>query len=100
MIVKKHISHEGKLILAICDEDILGKKFEEGEKQLDLTSKFYQGEKMSEQEILEILPDAHSANIVGRQSIDFAIKHRIVLAGNIFKVQKIPFAICIFDQQI
>ena len=45
MIVKIH-NNEGRLILAICDKDILGKKFVEEKKQLDLSSGFYKGEQM------------------------------------------------------
>jgi hypothetical protein len=43
MILKEHKSHDGKCVIALCDDDILGKKFEENGLQLDLTSSFYKG---------------------------------------------------------
>jgi len=45
MIVKSHSTGDGRKVIAICDDSLLGKKFEEGDKQLDLTSEFYQGQK-------------------------------------------------------
>ncbi|MBW3021743.1 DUF424 family protein, partial [Candidatus Woesearchaeota archaeon] len=57
MIVKKHISHDGRIIVAICDSDLIGKRFEENDKQLDLKSEFYNGESKTEQECLEIIKD-------------------------------------------
>lgn len=99
MIVKKHTTHDGKTILAICDSEILGKKFEEGELQLDLTSQFYHGEEMNEQEILKILPEVNSLNIVGEKSINFATKNKLIDETNIKRIANIPYAICIFIEE-
>ncbi len=96
MIVKKHISQDKKIILAICDSDLLGKKFEQDEKQLDLTSEFYQGKEMSEDDILKILPEVSSLNIVGRKSIEFALKHNLIDRENVKSIDNIPYAICVF----
>ena len=99
MIVKKHVTHEGRSVLAICDKEILGKKFEEGELQLDLTSQFYQGEEMSEEEILNILPKINSLNIVGQKSIDFAIKNKLLREENVKKIDNVPYAMCMFVEE-
>ena len=50
MNVNTKTTPEG-LIVIITDSDIIGKKFEEGNKQLDLTNKFYSGEEKSKEEI-------------------------------------------------
>ncbi|MFA5141410.1 MAG: DUF424 family protein [Candidatus Woesearchaeota archaeon] len=99
MIVKKHVSQDGQMILSICDSELIGKTFEEGDKWLDLTSKFYRGTEMSESEILSILPNAHSVNMVGTKTIDFAIKHKLILKSHVLYVQKVPYAICVFDER-
>lgn len=99
MITKKHTSQDGQVIIAICDKEILGKKFEETERQLDLTSNFYKGTELSEKEILELLPEAHSLNIVGKKSIAFAIKHKIIDEKHVEKIKGIPYAICIFESE-
>lgn len=48
MIVKTHLTPNGKL-LAVCDSDILGKRFEEDERQLDLSGRFYKGDEVSDE---------------------------------------------------
>ena len=49
MIVKVH-SDKNRLIVAVCDNEVFGKKFYEGELQLDLSSDFFKGEEMKEEE--------------------------------------------------
>ena len=48
MIVKKRTTRDGQLLLAICDSNLKGKKFSENGIQLDLSSEFYNGEEMDE----------------------------------------------------
>ena len=44
MNAKVHRTKDGRLILALCDSELLGKVFVEGDVKLDLTTDFYQGE--------------------------------------------------------
>lgn len=97
MIVKEHITQDGRLILAVCDSDLLGKKFEEGDRQLDLTSQFYKGAEMTEEEVLRMLPKVCSMDIVGKKSIAFAEKYSLIDPARIMYIKKIPHAQCVFD---
>ena len=93
MIVKIHKSPDGKKIIALCDEDILGKKFEEGNKQLDLTANFYAGEKMTEEEITKNMEGgSFHINAVGKESTGFCIKQGFVTKSNIMTIAEIPYA--------
>ncbi len=40
MIVNIHKTSDGRRIIAVCDSELIGKKFEEHNLQLDLTSNF------------------------------------------------------------
>jgi uncharacterized protein len=95
MIVKKH-STSGRLILAICDPDLIGKKFTEEKKQLDLTSSFYNGEETEEKELKKLIKQAYMLNLVGKKAIDFALKNKLIEKGNILFVAKIPHAQVLF----
>lgn len=55
MLVKIHESY--RKIVAVCDVELLGKRFEEGIRQLDINKDFYGGEKKNEKEVIEILKD-------------------------------------------
>ena len=55
MIVKIHTSY--RYVVAICDSDLLGKKFEEGQFQLDVKESFFKGEEKPKEKVLEIMQD-------------------------------------------
>ena len=76
--------------MAICDSDVLGKKFEEKNLQLDLTSNFYKGEEKPEEEIKEIIKEVHILNIVGNKSIEFF--RNLGLIQETIKIQGIEHA--------
>jgi hypothetical protein len=81
-------------IVAICDSELLGKNFEEGNFQLDVKESFFKGEKMSEEEVLEIIEgmSAEDAtfNIVGERAVSVALKSGIISEEGIRKIQGIP----------
>jgi len=96
MIVKAHKSPEGKRIISICDKEIIGKKFSEKNKQLDLSSNFYKGEEKTEEDVRELVKDAYILNIVGECSIEFCLKEGWISKNNIIRIKKIPHAQCLF----
>lgn len=90
MIVKVHKTQEGKKIVAVCDEELIGKKLKEKNIQLDLSSEFYNGEKKSEKNILQLLDGAYIVNLVGKKAVNLGKKAGIVLESDAIYVQKIP----------
>ncbi len=84
-------------IVAICDKELLGQKFEEDNFQLDLTGEFFKGEQTSQEKAMEIMKDmiAEDAtfNIVGEKSTATALKAGIISEEGIKKIQRIPFAL-------
>jgi hypothetical protein len=95
MIVKKHITRDGRLMLAICDSDLKGKKFVEKGLQLDLSSDFYNGEEMDEERILELFKVAYIVNLVGEKSIALGIKAELIEKEHVIEVCKVPHAQCV-----
>jgi hypothetical protein len=95
MLVKIHKSY--RTVIAICDSDLLGKSFEEGNRILEVRESFYDGEKASEEEVLELMQTLSSEdatfNIVGEKSVNTALKAGIVSEEGIKKVQGVPFAL-------
>ena len=89
MIVKKHESREG-ILLAVCDSDILGKKFETEKLQLDLTSSFYQGEEKTEEELRELMKTAYIINAVGEKTISFLKAEGLVDEENVLRIENVP----------
>lgn len=84
-------------IVAICDSNLLGKKFEEDKFQLDVKESFYKGEETSKEKAIEIMKNMviedATFNIVGKESIKTAIEAGIITQENVGKIQEIPFAL-------
>ncbi len=68
MYMKKYDT-DGHFIVAVCDEDIIGKKFREGELVLKVDECFYKGGEADEEEVKEALCCATMVNISGEKSI-------------------------------
>ena len=84
-------------IVAICDAELIGKYFEEGQFQLDVKESFYKGDKKSEEEILNTINDMQKEdatfNIVGKKATEIALKSGIISKDSIKTIQDIPFAL-------
>jgi hypothetical protein len=95
MLVKIHSSYRNTV--AICDSNLLGKTFEEGNKQIIINPNFYQGEEKTEKEVLEIiengLAEDYIFNIVGEESINLALKAEVITPEGITRIQGVPIAL-------
>ncbi len=81
-------------ILSVCDSDLLGRKFSEGEKVLDLKkySSFYGSvveEKVLIVWIVKAFKERKSMNLVGEKTINLAI-NVLKIKPKIIKIREIP----------
>jgi len=90
-VVNIHKGSEGE-ILVISDKEIIGRKFEEGKLQLDLSKDFYQGEEMEEEKVKELVNDAYVLHLTGKKTIEFFTKLGLVKKENVLTVDGIPHA--------
>lgn len=95
MLIKIHKAT--RLAVALCDTNLLGKKFEEDRTQLDLTGKFFQGEEKTTEEIRELLKfyalEDACFNIVGEKSCGVALEIGLISKDSISKIGGIPFSL-------
>ncbi len=91
MYMKKYDT-EGKLIVAVCDKNIIGKKFMEGELVLKLEEGFYKGDEVCEEEVKEALSCATIANIAGKRSIACAVECGCIDPDTVIFIEGIPHA--------
>jgi|SRR5271157_4643696 len=95
MFFKIHRSY--REVVAICDSELIGKKFEEGKFQLDMKESFYKGQEVSEEKVIDLMKkmSAEDAtfNIVGEKSISLAIELGLIAEKGIKKIQNVPFAL-------
>ncbi len=95
MFVKIHSSYRD--VIAICDSELIGKKFEEDKFQLDVKENFFKGEKIDEEKVINMmknmLKEDSTFNIIGEKAVNTALKAGIITKDGIKKIQGIPFAL-------
>ena len=86
-----------RYITAVCDKELIGKRFEEGILQLDVKENFFRGKEVSKEEALETINDMKledsTFNIIGEKSIKAALETGIISEENIGTIEGIPFAL-------
>lgn len=93
--IKVHDSY--RRVVAVCDSDLIGKKFFEGNRQLDLRENFYAGEIFDEAKTIEVLRrhalDDATFNIVGEKAVNAAIKSGLVEEDGYGEIGGIKFTL-------
>lgn len=89
MIIKKHVVNH-QLILTISDDDLIGKKFEENDLQLDLSSSFYKGSSYDEEAAKVLIAKASIINIVGKKSMSFCSSLGLIDDRRVIVIKGIP----------
>lgn len=99
MKVRIKVHNAYRKIVAISDVDLLGKKFIEGNRQIDVDKNFYDGEEVEEDRAMEIIRaenyDDSTFNIVGDYSVKLAIKMGLIEDNqkSILKIKGVPLAL-------
>lgn len=95
MLIKIHDSY--RVTVALCDSNLLGKTFEEDIKQIEIRPHFFKGEEKNKEEVIEILKDMDKEdatfNIVGKESVETALKAGIIDKEGIITIQEVPIAL-------
>ncbi len=89
-IAIKVYNHNGEILLAACDEELLGKTFEEGELQLQVHVEFYDGFRIDDKDLIRQLGNSTIANLVGEHVIKCALDAGLISDDSIIRIQGIP----------
>ena len=94
-LVKVHDSYRD--VVAVCDADLIGKKIEEGEFQLDLTGEFYKGDEMNVDGLKRVIEaggnEDSTFNIVGNNSVGVFLELGLVNKGGVREIGGVKFAL-------
>ncbi|NJE07066.1 DUF424 domain-containing protein [Thermococcus sp. M39] len=83
---------QGEILLAACDEELLGKTFREGELKLEVKERFYKGELRDIEDLERLLEEATIANLVGERCVNKAIELGYVSEDRVLYIQGVPHA--------
>jgi hypothetical protein len=91
MIVKIHKRDE-RTIVAVCDSDLLGRKFVDGERQLDLSSDFYKGDERDEKDVGDLIRNADIVNLAGPKAVAIGLQEEVITQDHVITIAGIPHA--------
>ena len=92
MYLKIHEDEHNKVV-AICDEDLIGKKLENQNLTIEITERFYKGESINNKKVKEILRKANNINLSGKESVTCAIEEDLIKSEEIVWFKDTPNAI-------
>lgn len=75
-----------EVVVAVCDSDIVGKTFREGEVKIEVKESFYGDVDVDEEDVRRALKVATIANITGKRAVKIAIEMGIVDESNVLKI--------------
>lgn len=95
MFLKIHQSYRD--VVAVCDSELIGKKFEEDNFQIEVKESFFKGDDISGSEAMSLMKkmsmEDATFNIVGEKSVNAALNAGIISEKNINEIQGVPFAL-------
>lgn len=92
MISIKIYKQGNDILIGACDKELIGKKFKEGKLQILVSKEFYGGREISIQSLIQYLKEATIANLVGKNTVECAIKIGLIDPNCVLKIQGIPHA--------
>ena len=87
LLLNERETDEG-LLVSVCDADVLGERFENGEVSLTVEAAFYDGEEAEEGAVVDSLARCSVANIVGTRSVGLAVEHGFVEEENVLDIEE------------
>ena len=91
MYVKIHKDGSGK-VLAICDENLIGKTLEDGNICINVSERFYKGEIKNDNEVIKLMKIAENINMIGKKCVKLALDNGIIQEEDIIMIKGIPHA--------
>jgi len=92
MISVKVYRQGRETIVAACDVEIIGKTFRSKGLKITVSEGFYKGDSGSEEMLVNRLEMATVANLVGKKTVDAAIRHGFVDPASVLIIGEVPHA--------
>ncbi|WP_411714168.1 DUF424 domain-containing protein [Natronomonas sp.] len=87
MLLCERSTQEG-LLVSVCDADVLGETFENGDVSLTVEPEFYDGDEATAEEVVASLSKAAVANLVGEEAVAVAIEHGFIAESNVLDFEE------------
>lgn len=95
LVAKVHSSY--RVVVALCDADLVGKRFEQDVRELDIRASFFKDQELDYAGAVNLLKDYKKEdatfNIVGPKAVKAAEDAGLITEGEVLTIQNIPFTL-------
>ncbi len=91
MYIKIHRAKHDDVV-AVCDENLIGKTIEDGKCTITIFEHFYKGDKKDDAVISEILKNATNSNLMGKKAVALGLKVGIITKEHVIVIAGVPHA--------
>lgn len=92
MICVKVHKQGSETLVAACDADIVGRTFKSEDLRITVSESFYKGDTGDEELLVSRLQLATIANLVGKKTLEIAIRHGFVDPDYVLQIGEVPHA--------
>jgi hypothetical protein len=98
LLVRIH-KREGRTLVAVCDEKLLGARLEDADRQLDLRGDFFKGDRLPPDEIGDLVRNADMLNLVGHEAVEIGINEGVVEKESVITIAGVPVVQAVLLQE-
>ena len=92
MIVGKKHEIDNRVLLAVCDKEYIGKKFENEKIEITISEKFYNGQELDKNELIDLMNESDSINLFGEKCVNIAKEEGLITEKSIIMINNVPHA--------
>ncbi|MFQ5759332.1 MAG: DUF424 domain-containing protein, partial [Candidatus Bathyarchaeia archaeon] len=81
-----------RVLLAVCDAELLGKVLKDGKIVFEVRRDFYDGLKMSVEEAVDLMEQSTIVNMVGRNIVGKALERGLIHPDAVLDISGVPHA--------
>ena len=81
---------KGEVLVAACDEELLGKTFKEGRLKLEVKEAFYKGSLKELSDAVRLISNSDVANLVGRRIVGAVVEEGIADSRAVISIAGVP----------
>ena len=81
-----------RVLLAVCDVELLGKVLRDGKIVFEVRKDFYDGLKMSVEEAVDLMDRCTIVNMVGRNIVEKAMERGLIHPDAVLDISGVPHA--------
>jgi hypothetical protein len=93
MEISVKVVRRGKdVLVSACDAELLGKTLKFGRIDFPVRREFYEGQFLSPEATIQEIRNATTANLLGKKTVEHALKAGLIHPGAVLNISGIPHA--------